>query len=362
MENSSRARASERERSLPRYVELIRVSSKGQHDRDTPEDQKRALDKLAKSRPGVLVERIEHHTGISGAKGVTERPDLQKLKRFSQQQAFDEIRVYNIDRLTRASDERDQFEVFGFAKDARALIVDCRGTEIDSTTKVGAIQWFFGTMANAEEREKISARTHGGRVRAALDGGKYGGYTPYGLAYAPKTKEWSLDPVTSPIVQRIFDLCVDGSTLRGIAVQLNAEGVPSSRGKGWVAEGVRSILKNPAYHGAIKYKLRNEETVTVKVPAIVSKDTWERAQVVRRQRKSVSEAPAKLEALLRRRAVCGVCGSGMYVDQIKANGRVYLYYRCYSKLRSKRTADAKKCSHQSGHPVAQVDGDRKSVV
>src|SRR2546427_10276807 len=45
-----------------------------------------------------------------------------------------------------------------------------------------------------------------------------------------------------------------------------------------------------------------------------------------------------------------VCSS-----DLKANGRVYLYYRCYSKLRSKRTANAEKCSHQSGHPVAQVD-------
>ena len=356
MENSSRARTGERERSLPRYVELIRVSSKGQSDRDTPEDQRRALDKLRKTRPGVLVDRIEDGaTGLSGAKGVTERPDLQKLKRFSQQQAFDEIRVFKLDRLTRAEDPRDQFEVWGFAKDANALIVDCQGAEIDATTKMGRIQFFFGTMATAEELSSIAARTHGGRIRAALDGGKYGGHTPYGLAYAPKTKEWTLDPATSPVVQRIFDLCIDGWTLREIADEMNTDGATSPRGKGWVAEGVRSILKNPAYCGAITYKLSKEEAITVKVPALVSEDTWGRAQVARRARKSVSEKPAKLEALLRRRATCGVCGSGMYVDQIKANGRVYLYYRCYSKLRSKRTANAEKCSHQSGHPVAQVD-------
>src|SRR2546427_796511 len=253
MENSRRERASERERSLPRYVELVRVSSKGQSDRDTPEQQRAALDKLRKSRPGVLVDRIEDGaTGLSGAKGVSERPDLQRLKKYSEQQAFDEIRVAHLDRLTRAEDPRDQFEVWGFAKDAGALIVDCSGAEIDSTTKMGRIQFFFGTMANAEEREKINARTHGGRVRAALDGGKYGGHTPYGLTYEPKAKKWSLDPATAPVVQRIFDLCVDGSTLREIAVQLNADGAPSPRGKGWVAEGVRSILKNPAYCGAIK--------------------------------------------------------------------------------------------------------------
>src|SRR4051812_29441319 len=93
---------------MPRYVELVRVSSKGQRDRDTPAQQKEALERLRDRRPGILVERIEHSAHLSGALRVADRPDLQRLKELSEQRAFDEIRVFNIDRLTRASDEREQ--------------------------------------------------------------------------------------------------------------------------------------------------------------------------------------------------------------------------------------------------------------
>src|SRR5437870_245491 len=110
---------------LARFIELVRVSSKDQFERDTPEIQRAALTRLRESRPGIFVERIEHETGISGALGVADRPDLKRVRRLSKAKAFDEIRVFNIDRLTRASDPRDRFEVFGFAKDAVARFVDC---------------------------------------------------------------------------------------------------------------------------------------------------------------------------------------------------------------------------------------------
>ena len=94
---------------LGRYVELIRVSSKKQSDADTPEVQRRALDSLQQRRPGVLVERIEDGaTGLSGALGLAERPDLQRLQALAQQRGFDELRVYDIDRLTRSDDLRER--------------------------------------------------------------------------------------------------------------------------------------------------------------------------------------------------------------------------------------------------------------
>jgi hypothetical protein len=60
-------------RSVPRFVELVRVSTKGQADRDTPAMQRAALDRLRQMRPGVLVERIDSQ--ISGGLGL-EEPSL----------------------------------------------------------------------------------------------------------------------------------------------------------------------------------------------------------------------------------------------------------------------------------------------
>src|SRR4051812_40174303 len=102
---------------LPRFVELIRVSSKKQSDADTPEVQRRELEKLQQRRPGVLVERIEDGaSGLSGALGLAARPDLQRLAALARARAFDEVRVYDVDRLTRADDLRERAAVFGIVQ------------------------------------------------------------------------------------------------------------------------------------------------------------------------------------------------------------------------------------------------------
>ena len=62
----------------PRFVEMIRVSGRAQVERDTPENQRNALNRLREQRPGVLVERIEE-LAVSGALGVRERSALQRL-------------------------------------------------------------------------------------------------------------------------------------------------------------------------------------------------------------------------------------------------------------------------------------------
>ena len=43
---------------LPRFVEIVRVSTQGQADKNTPEIQHQDLDRLRESRPGIPVERI----------------------------------------------------------------------------------------------------------------------------------------------------------------------------------------------------------------------------------------------------------------------------------------------------------------
>jgi site-specific DNA recombinase len=68
------------------------------------------------------------------------------------------------------------------------------------------------------------------------------------------------DPVTAPVVQRIFDLYVGGTGLRAIAARLNTEGLPCPSAHdpnrnthrlkdGWQASTARAVLTNPRYLG-----------------------------------------------------------------------------------------------------------------
>src|SRR5436190_15378621 len=139
----------------PSFVELIRVSTKGQANDDTPEMQRRALDLLAERRPGERMARIE--VQVSGAAKMRDRPDLLELERLSKLRAYKELRVYDLDRLTRSDDMRERAAVYGMVADAGAVIVDVSGRVIDPQDESGQseMDYLFRTYFAAHERKRI---------------------------------------------------------------------------------------------------------------------------------------------------------------------------------------------------------------
>jgi len=91
-------------------VELIRVSSKGQAEKDTPELQTPGRwTSCVRQRRGLLVERIEDGgKRLAGALGLAERPisiGLHKLLR----PCFDEVRIFDLDVLTRSDNAKSEW-------------------------------------------------------------------------------------------------------------------------------------------------------------------------------------------------------------------------------------------------------------
>ena len=77
--------------------------------------------------------------------------------------------------------------------------------------------------------------------------GKYVGcYAPIGYRKSPADKHiLEIDPVTAPVVLRIFDMRLQGDSFRKIARTLNEEGVPSPRGFYYMAEGRTCGARHP---------------------------------------------------------------------------------------------------------------------
>ena len=131
----------------------------------------------------------------------------------------------------------------------------------------------YGTMSRAE-RNRTRLRV-ANAVRAHAQAGRWlGGRPPYGYLIADhgphsnpskaasgaRLHQLAPDPVTAPVVQRIYDSYLAGAGYKQIATALTNEAVPSpsahdrSRnshrsGHAWAMSAVRSILANPRYLG-----------------------------------------------------------------------------------------------------------------
>lgn len=84
-------------------------------------------------------------------------------------------------------------------------------------------------------------------------------------------------PERAEVVRRVFDAYLGGATLRAIAESLNAERIPTAKGRRWRAEQVRWMLMNPAYGG--------DAMGGGTVPALVSVGDWFEVQRERQSRK-----------------------------------------------------------------------------
>ena len=79
---------------------------------------------------------------------------------------------------------------------------------------------------------------------------------------AKKRPTLELDPDTSPVVERIFDMAQAGKGMLPIAETLNDEGVASPAGKLWSKNTVHFILKNEVYTGTLIWGAKSKPEST----------------------------------------------------------------------------------------------------
>lgn len=82
-----------------------------------------------------------------------------------------------------------------------------------------------------------------------------GGTCPYGYVLDEATNQFRALPREAAVVRRIFHEREAGRSLRQIAGDLKADGIPTKRGGRWQANTVKTILENLFYTGA--YQCQN---------------------------------------------------------------------------------------------------------
>lgn len=161
------------------------------------------------------------------------------------------------------------------------------------------------------------------------------------------------DEIYSPVIKRIFQLCIENKGIKEIAKTLNREGLKTKCGKPWSNASVGYILRNEVYAGTLIYGKKGKRKtslngpdqvvrITDNHPAIIDKECFENVQRLMAKRSPVNTHPRALASdyLLSGMLYCGKCGSKMIGCSAKSGQN--FYYACHNYLkRGKDICDMK---------------------
>lgn len=342
-----------------RAAVYVRVSTEEQAERGfSIQDQIERCTEKARELGAEEVE-VFADEGYSGADPL--RPALQRLLQGVKEGEFGLVICLDVDRLA-----RDLADQLAFAseieKHARLEFVTHSRGDPNSPEDTLFFQ-MKGAFAQYE-RAKIRQRTISGRLKKAksgkivIPGAGHRRSGPYGYAYNANPADPQLIVIEdeAKVVRQMFEwVAVEGLGISAVTVRLNEMGVPSPRGGRWHTSTVSRILHSELYAGVFyNFKWRTEakapgekkrvyrkrppeEWIPVRVPALVSRELWNRVQEVIREHGRALLRGRRYESLLAGRIRCGLCGRKFYA--CPQRGR--LYYRCSGK---KRVVTFEKCA------------------
>ena len=163
------------------------------------------------------------------------------------------------------------------------------------------------------------------------------------------------DEVFAPVIQRIYQMCINGMGAKEIVKALNGEGLRTGKGKPWSKNNVYYILKNEVYTGTLAWNRQNKSQGRAKPkdpreviriennhPALIDREMFEKVQDLLRERSPKITRPRTISSnyLLSGFLYCGKCGSGMFGCAAKSSR--FFYYGCRNYCRrGKDVCDAR---------------------
>jgi site-specific DNA recombinase len=337
-----------------------RVSSARQKKDQTIGSQTAALrEHAAQNRLEVPAEWVFEDEGHSGATLV--RPALEALRDLAAQGCVDVVLCYSPDRLAR----KFACQALLIEELARAgtRVEFVRGPRGDSPEDQLLVQ-FQGIFAEYEKAQLMERYRRGKTYRARAGSVNVLGGAPFGYRYIRKTPEsgarYEIIEHEAALVAEMFRRYADdGATIADLARWLTSQGVPTRTGKHrWDRSVIWGMLRNPAYAGravfgktqviheqpglnrvarlqgrttprAVKTVDRpREEWTEIAVPAIVSEETFARAQQRLEDNKRFAARNTKVPSLLQGLAACSACGYGYYRTSARTARKKIYYYRC----------------------------------
>lgn len=208
------------------------------------------------------------------------RPEYQRLLDAIVRGVIDVVVVWHTDRLHRSPVELEHY--INTCEPRAVATHTVQAGLLDLTTPSGRFGARVHGAVSSHESEHKGARQ---RAKAAHDaanglpfpGGRRAfGYEADGLTLIAREAE---------LVPAIYERFLASRSLLGVVRWLNAQGVPTTRGKPWASNTVSAVLRNPKYMGVRGMRpVINTRTGTRSPfyeemgrgswPALVSEETW----------------------------------------------------------------------------------------
>ena len=334
-----------------------RVSSEQQREENTIASQTASLIEFANQHElEVPKEWVFEDEGYSGA--TLERPGLERVRDLAAEGQIQVVLAYSPDRLSRKYAYQilliEEFARYG----VETLFV--KSPQGNSPEDQLLVQ-FQGMIAEYERAQILERSRRGKRHRAHTGEVSVMSGAPYGYRYIRKTEEalaaYIINEAEASVVRRVYEMyTVEGLSIAEITRRLNREGIPPRRAGRWERSVVWGMLRNPAYRGVACFgKTRlsprtqmrpqrrrgittpsntaghqrpREEWIEIPVPALVTEESFARAQEllshnkIRSRRRTI--APSVVQGLVG----CAKCGYALSRTSTQTSARKIHYYKC----------------------------------
>jgi site-specific DNA recombinase len=336
-----------------------RVSSEQQREEHTIASQTAALREFARSHAlEVPKEWVFEDEGFSGAS--LERPGLERVRDLAAEGQLEVVLAYAPDRLSR----KYAYQVLLIEEFARHSVetVFVKAPQSASPEDQLLVQ-FQGMIAEYERAQILERSRRGKRHRARSGEVSVLSGAPYGYRYIRKSDEapaaYEVLEAEACVVQRVYAMyTVEGLSMGEIARRLNAEGIATRKQSArWERSVVWAMLRNPAYRGAACFgktrvagRIRltralrrrggvvssdsggheraREDWIEIPVPALVSEESFARAQELLQENKMRSRRRTITPSIVQGLVSCQKCGYAFSRTSTYTTARKIHYYKC----------------------------------
>src|SRR5271169_3554958 len=336
-----------------------RVSSEQQREENTIASQTASLIEFASSHDlQVPAEWVFEDEGYSGA--TLERPGLERVRDLAAEGQIQVVLAYAPDRLSR----KYAYQILLIEELARhgveTLFVKAPQ---GATAEDQLLVQFQGMIAEYERAQILERSRRGKRHRAQSGEVNVLSGAPYGYRYIRKADDapasYAVIEAEARVVQQVYEhYTVAGLSIGAIAGWLNNEGVPTRKQSSrWERSVVWAMLRNPAYRGAaafgktrvagrmrvtralrrrggivsgnsVGHERPRAEWIEIPVPALVSEESFARAQELLHENKLRSRRRTIAPSVVQGLVSCQKCGYAFSRTSTQTSARKIHYYKC----------------------------------